>query len=186
MLKINEILLSLFLLFQLSSYCQNFEIITDKDVYKIDETILLTFKIDMFIDSIDLPVLNDFNLISGPNKSTSSSWNNNAAKTTSTWVYRLTSKTPGTITIITPVIYNKDTIIKTENKSIVVKEEKLTEAEQLEIEYNKFIAGTHPKGTFRYVIKDDFGYIEKRETLFSYKFYRKLTLKELKIIKGIN
>jgi hypothetical protein len=186
MSKLNRFLLSLFIVLQISGYSQTFEIITDKEVYKIDETIVLTYKIDILVDSINLPTLEGFNVISGPNKSTSSSWNTNVAQTNNTWIYRLTSKAPGTITIIAPVIYNKDTTVKTENKTIVVKEEKLTDAEQLEIEYNKFIVGTHPKGTFRYVIKDDFGYIEKRETLFSYKFYRKLTPKELKIIKGIN
>lgn len=67
----NLFLTTIFLISTAYSFGQEANVSTDKEEYKFDEIIELTFELNAKFDSIDIPDLEDFKIISGPNKSSS-------------------------------------------------------------------------------------------------------------------
>ncbi|WP_127845826.1 hypothetical protein [Psychroflexus aestuariivivens] len=72
----NLFLTTIFLISTVSTFGQQAKLTTGKEEYKFDEIIKLTFELNAKFDSIDNPGLENFKIISGPNKSSSVSIQN--------------------------------------------------------------------------------------------------------------
>lgn len=174
--------------------------VIEKHEYKIDETIEISFETDVKVDSIsdihffepDTKVdsigdihFSDFEVIQGPSESSSISITNGKAGYSYEVKYSLRALKSGKLIIDCPLFFISDKVLKGEKTTINIIEEYLTSDEKFEIRFNKFIANSYkPNDTFRYVIKDDIGYIEIFEG-YKWQFYRKLTKKEIKAIRKI-
>lgn len=167
------------------SYGQIISIKTDKEEYKIDEQIEVSFEIDSKADSIVLPLFEDFIIDSGPNKRSSLSTINGETTGTYAWAYKIRPKKSGVVIIQSPLFYIDSLQVKGENRSIHILKSKLSKAEIKEIEFLSFKNNAiKPKGTLRYILNDEFGYIEVFGDL-AWEFHRKMTAKEIKRMRKL-
>ena len=162
----------------------------DKDEFAVDEDIYIRFKIGFQEDSIHEPNFNGFQIIKR-NTTISTSMNNGEMVRTKTLLYVLkpfaamrSSALIEEYIIESPTFFVNGEEIKVWKKITVLVTEH-TKNEESNVKIRAFAENpTMPDGTYRYVISDDFGYIEICEKL-KWVFYRKLTDKEFKLIKGI-
>lgn len=166
-------------------YGQKIELETNKDSYKSDELIELTIKINQNIDSVKLNFDDNFKIVSVPNTSQSTSITNGETKISRSWIYHLRAYNSGKLKIESPFFYINGRKVQGKPKYIVVEPTKLTQKEMKEKEFKEFIEDAiKPTGTYRYIVKDDLGYIEKFEN-HTWHFYRKLTSDEIQSIQNI-
>jgi len=165
-----------------SKYAVSIEI--EKNEFSIAENIYVKFKIDFIEDSIQNPKFDGFKIVSGPNTSTSRNMVNGVTTQTKSISYVLKPNNSGDCVIESPIFFINGTEVKGQKK-ITVLNTALTKEEQSEVDFRKFVEGiTKKNGTYRYVVRDEFGYIEILQDI-KWEFYRKLTKKELKQIKKI-
>jgi uncharacterized protein YbcV (DUF1398 family) len=165
-----------------SKYAVSIEI--EKNEFSIAENIYVKFKIDFIEDSIQNPKFDGFKIISGPNASKSRNMVNGVTTQTKTISYVLKPNNSGDCVIESPIFFINGKEVKGQ-KIITILNTVLTKEEQSEVGFRKFVESPFKKeGTFRYVVSDEFGYIEISKGI-NWEFYRKLTEKELKQIKKI-
>ncbi len=152
---------------------------TEKNEYKIDETITLVYEAKAKVDSVDIFSGTNFIIISGPLKSNSSSTINGKTTYIYTLTYEIKALTTETIEIISPTFYIDNQKHKAEKLILTISGKKLTDKEIDEIEFNKFKdESIKPNGTLRFVLSDKYGYTEEFKD-FQWTFKRRLTKKEL-------
>ena len=190
-MKRTIILIFLNLSFLGTTLGQKILIETDVNVYHISDLIGVKITIDFEADSVSTPKFDGFKIMNPSGTSTSTSFTNGKKKVFNSFTYQLKPQKSGEIIINSPIFYIDDKKIKTSKKITVL--DKITEAEKTKmLRFKKFVtASQKPEGTFRYVIGNEFGYIEipKKEEGFDGKtdwtFYRQLTDEEFESIKKI-
>lgn len=157
---------------------------TDKKNYKFEETIIATFEINAKYDSLNLPDLKGFKLLDGQSKS-SYEKDNNEKKVSETIIYKLRPLESGLLMIPSPTYYINGKKIQGIHTFVKVDESKLTKEEAEKKDFQRFIEeGAKPKGTHRYIICKEKGYIERFGDL-GWEFYRQLTKEEIELIDKI-
>ncbi len=166
-------------------FAQDVSIEVEKEIYKFDEEIVITYKIDFKADSIKKPIFKNLKLIGGVAESSSMSVVNGEENYSKTWTYRLRPIQRGKIYIEIPSIFLNGKRIKSPKKTILVLDSKMTEQELKKHQFKIFVEDDlKPKGTYRYVLGETFGYIEIYGEL-DWEFHRKLTESEFSLIKKI-
>ena len=166
-----------------SGYTVSIEI--DKEEYSLAEYIYVRFKTNFVDDSIKYPDFKGFKIINGPNLSISTNMRGNEIKKTKSVFYVLKPYNSGEYVIESPIFFINGKEIK-DWKKITVLNTFRTKKEESEVKFKIFAeSAAKPNGTYRYVIGDEFGYIEIFENSCCWEFYRKLTNKEFKLIKTI-
>lgn len=166
-------------------YCQSVELTIKKDSYKIDEEFIILFESNVKIDSIGefKPVY--FKVLKGPNKNEFKSKKNGEEEYNLKIDYTLKPTKAGPLEIKSPVFYFEGNKIELESKYVTIIEDKVTEEEQFENDFDKFkAAAIKPKNTIRYVLFEDYGYIEIFDDL-KWNYKRRLTSKEVSKLKEI-
>ncbi|MBU9064581.1 BatD family protein [Phocaeicola vulgatus] len=179
----NLFLTTIFLISTAYSFGQEANVSTDKEEYKFDEIIELTFELNAKFDSIDIPDLEDFKIISGPNKSSSVSIQNGVTTEMETRTFRLRPIESGRLKINSPIFYKDGKEIKGKSIKIKVDPSNLTDKELKEKEYKEFIEdGIKPKGTTRIILHENKGYVEIFGEM-GWEFLRRLTSEEIEQIE---
>ena len=153
---------ALILLFSTAIYAQEVSIKTEKKEYKIDEIITLVYEVKVKVDSQTPLSGSNFTLVDGPKNRQSTTTRDSETTITFTTTYRVKANSPGTVEVISPT-FNFNNIQKKAAKLILqVSDAKLTDLEKDQINFNEFKHNSaKSKGTTRFVISDEFGYIEK-------------------------
>lgn len=181
----NLISMTIFLFSITFSFGQEAKVTTDKEEYKFDEIIELTFELNAKFDSIDIPDLEGFKIISGPNKSSSVSIQNGVTTESETRTFRLRPIESGRLKINSPTFYVDGKEIKGKAIKIKVDPTNLTDEELKEKEYKEFIKdGIKPKGTTRIILHENKGYVEIFGEM-GWEFLRRLTSEEIEQIEKI-
>ena len=176
---------TILLISTVSGYGQESKVRTDKAEYKFDEIIELTFELNAKFDSIDIPDLESFNIISGPNKSSSVSVQNGIKTESETRTYRLRPIESGRLKISSPIFYKDGKEIKGKAIKIKVDPSNLTDEELKEEEYKNFIEdGIKPKGTTRIILYENKGYVEIFGEM-GWEFLRRLTTEEIEQLEKV-
>ena len=172
-------LITILLAFYVSiTFSQDVSIETDKNKYKTDEKIEVKFKIDFYDDTVKFPAFEGFKIIGGPSVSSSTTIINGQKKYAKSWTYILRPVNSGILYINSPEFYLDGKLITADTKEISVLESEMTTQEQQEIKFRSFVEDNFkPEGTYRYVIYEDFGYIEVFKDL-KWNFHRRLTQDE--------
>jgi len=158
---------------------QNVIVKTEKNDYKIDETIKLVFEVNAKVDSTAQIKGTNFKVINVPRKNKSTSTVNGQTTLSYSLTYEIQAVNPGKLEIISPTFYIDNKEHKAENLLLTISGTKLTDKEIEEINFNKFKEKSiKPDGTIRIVISDNFGYIEEFKS-FEWKFKRRLSKKEI-------
>jgi hypothetical protein len=158
---------------------------TDKEEYKFDEIIELTFELNAKFDSIKVPDLESFKIISGPNKSSSVSIQNGVMTESETRTYRVRPIESGELKINSPTFFKDRKEITGKSIKIKVDPTNLTDEELIEKKYKEFIEdGIKPKGTTRIILHDNKGYVEIFGEM-GWKFHRRLTTEETEQLEKI-
>lgn len=179
------ILITLFLFSITYTFGQEATVTTDKMEYKFDEIIELTFKLNAKFDSLEIPNLENFKIISGPNESFSVSIQNGITTQSKTSTYRIKPLVSGQLKIMSATFYKDGKEIKGNPIIIKVDPSTLTDKEIQEKEYQNFIEdGIKPKGTTRIMLHESKGYIEILGER-GWKFHRRLTNEEIEQVKKI-
>jgi hypothetical protein len=156
---------------------------TDRDEYSLDEEIYVRFKTTFSDDSVQQPKFEGFRIIKGPSTSISSNMRGrDETEYTKYLSYTLKPNKIGTYIIESPIYFVNGMEIKVWKKIVILKT-KPSKKVQSDVKIKTF-AENPTEGTYRYVISEEFGYIEIRGSI-RWEFYRKLTNKELKLIKKI-
>lgn len=163
---------------------QTVEIEVEKTEYKFDEIIEVKFVIDFNEDSITASQFDGFELIDGPYTSSSTSIINGVKQYQKSLIYFLRPINSGDLVINSPTFFQNENRI-TNTKDITVLDSELTKEEKQNVEFNAFVEESFkPEGTIRYVINDDFGYIEIfKDNKWS--FHRRLSDEEIDKLKEI-
>ena len=156
---------------------------TDKNEFSIDENIYVKIKTNFEEDSFQEPNFEGFTII-GKTISNSISYNNGVRVRNRIMFYTLKPISSGEYTIKSPLFFVNGEKVQSQKK-ITVLDVTLKKQDKSELEIQAFANKIfYPEGTYRYVIGNEFGYIEisKNNT---WEFYRKLTEKEFNMIKKI-
>ena len=165
------------------SFGQEAKVTTDKEEYKFDEIIEVTFELNAEYDSIDLPDFEGFKLIGGPTKSSSVSIQNGEKTISESRTYRLRPLKSGRLKINSPTYFIDGDRIKGKPAKINVDPSNLTAEELEEKEFQEFIEdGIKPKGTTRIILHENKGYIEIFGEM-GWEFHRRLTAEEIEQIE---
>ena len=163
-------------------FSQTAKITTDKEKYKFDEIIEVTFDLNAKYDSIDLPDFEGFQVISGPNKSSSVSIQNGEKTVSESTTYRLRPLESGWLKINSPAYFIDGKKIRGKSAKIQVDPSNLTPAELREKEIQEFIEyGIKPKGTTKIILHENKAYMEIFGEL-GWEFHRRLTPEEIEQI----
>lgn len=172
------------------SFGQDVKFYTDKESYKINEKIELKLEIGM---KVDLPVLLD-SLEFDNFKTTNLPYNNSQVSMTRnsstnyyhySWTYILRPQKIGTFKLESPVFYSNGTKIDGIKRIVEIKSSDLNAQELKEFQFDAFIEDVNkPKGTYRYILNEEFGYIQKYDN-YKWVFYRKLSDDELELLNGV-
>ena len=158
---------------------QNVIVKTEKNGYKIDETIKIVFELNAKVDSTAQIKETNFKVINGPRKNQSTSTVNGQTTLSYSLTYEIQAQNPGKLEIISPTFYIDNEEYKAENLLLTISGTKLTEKDIEEINFNKFKdKSIKPDGTIRIVLSDNFGYVEEFKD-FKWTFKRPLTKKEV-------
>ena len=164
---------------------QEAKVITDKEKYKFDEIIEVTFLLNAEYDSIDLPEFEGFRIIGGPARNSSVSIQKGEKTISESSIYKLRPMVSGRLEIESPIYFIDGQEFKGKPVSIRIDPSNLTAGELEEKEIQEFIDdGIKPKGTTRIIIYENMGYIE----IFgekAWQFHRRLTSEEIERIKQI-
>jgi hypothetical protein len=165
--------------------CQGLKIKLEKLEYKVNDTIALTFETNVNVDSVDKIDLSQFEIIDGLSTNSTISKVNGITSNSYSMTLKISSIKPGKIKIIAPAIYNAGKKISGEEKYIEVTGKALTSEELKKREFKMLVNKSEkPKGTRRFIINEDMGYVELfNGTLWVYE--RKLTTEEIQILKDV-
>lgn len=181
----NLILTTIFLFSTAYTFGQEAKVTTDKEEYKFDEIIELTFELNAKSDSIDIPDLENFKIISGPNKSSTFSIQNGVTTESETRTYRVRPLESGRLKINSPTFFKDGKEIKGKSIKIKIDPSNLTDEELKEKEYKEFIEDSiKPKGTTRIILHENKGYVEIFGEM-GWKFHRRLTTEEIEQMEKI-
>ncbi len=134
---------------------------TDKEKYKFDETIEVTFEINAEVDSINSPDFKGFKLVGGPTKNTSISIINGEKTVRKYKTYQLRAIQSGHLRINSPNYFINGQIIKGKSIKIKVDSSNLNTEELAEKKIQEFIEDRiKPFGTIRILYYEDIGYME--------------------------
>jgi hypothetical protein len=157
----------------------------DKTEYSLYENIYITFRTDFEEDSLWHPKFEGLQYINGPKTSSSRSMRNGMTEYNKSWSYTLKPNNIGEYLIESPIFFIGGEKLKKYGQ-IIVLNTTLTKKQESEVEFKKFRESVFKlEGTYRYIVGDKFGYIEVRQGAMEWIFYRKLTSKEVKLIKKI-
>ena len=163
-------------------YAQDVTLKTEKKEYKIDETITLVFEIKAKVDSEGSLSGTNFTVIDGPKKRQSTATKDGKTIMTYTSTYRIKANSPGLMSLVSPTFYLNGQEKNAGNFTLKVKDDKLTEVEKDEINFNEFKENaTKHNGALRYVVSDNFGFIEQFNGS-QWEFKRRLSKEELTIL----
>ena len=167
------------------SYGQKVTFEFDKKKYKLHEKVEVTISIDFMEDSISTIDFNGFTIINRPSTSTSTSVVNGVKTYSKTMKYVIRPDEAGKFIIESPVFYVGGKKVVSKSLKIVILESELTEEELQASRFNAFIEDSiKPEGTYRYVLNEEYGYIEILKD-FMWVFSRRLTEEEFELIKKI-
>jgi len=165
----------------LSIYSVSIEI--DKDEYSLYEKVYVRFKIDFQPDSTHHPTFEGFTCF-GRNERIRSHLHDKEIKQIKIYDYELKPEKIGEYILESPTFFKNGKEIKVWKKIFVSNSTPSTQ-EYTGLKLSMFIENAFkPNGTKRYVVTDDFGYIEiSKDSKWEYQ--RKLSKKEIKMIKKI-
>lgn len=170
---------ALLLIFSTAFYAQEVSIKTEKKEYKIDEIITLIYEVKAKVDSQTALNGTNFTLVDGPKNRQSTTNKGTETTITFTSTYRVKANAPGTVEVFSPTFNFNNLQKKAENLVVKVSDKKLTEIEKDEINFNEFKDNSAKlKGTMRFVLSDNFGYIEKFNGS-QWEFHRRLSKDEV-------
>jgi len=173
-----------FFFIPIASQGQEVEILLNKQEYKVNEQIGITFQINTRVDSIGQTDFSDFDVLAGPSQTNSMSMINGVASSVAQVTYILKAKRTGTFKIKSPKFFQGNGIFIGNDATIVVKG-KITERDIKKAESERFANNPFkPKGTARYNTTGRVGYIEVFNG-FTWEYYRELNSKEIKKLKKI-
>jgi BatD DUF11 like domain len=173
----------LLILFFFNVYSQEASSKIDKLNYKLDEEINLVFIINQKFDSIKTFDLSDFKILEKPIESSSNTTINNKYEYEHKITCKISAKSPGKFKIIPPKYYFGNDEVTSDEITITIENDKLTDEENKAIVLKKMsIKPFKPEGTIRYTIIDGNGYIEEFKDK-NWVFLRILTKKEVKRLK---
>jgi hypothetical protein len=168
-----------------SVYCQTIGLTIKKDSYKIDEEFIILFESNVKVDSIGEFKPEHFKVLKGPNKNEFKSKKNGEEEYNLKIDYTLKPSKAGLLEIKSPAFYFEGNKIELESKYVTIIEDKVTEEEKFENDFDKFkAAAIKPKNTIRYVLFGDYGYIEMFDDL-KWNYKRRLTNKEVSKLNEI-
>jgi len=181
----NILLTTALLISSFVSFGQEAAVTTDKEQYKFDEIIEVTFELNAKYDSLDLPDFKGFKVIGGPTKSSSTSIKFGDTTISARRTYQLRPIESGRLKIYSPTYFIDGNRIEAKPAQVNVAPSNLTVEELEEKKFREFIEdGTKPKGTTRIVLFENKGYIE----IFSgigWELYRRLTSEEIERFERI-
>lgn len=181
----NLILTTILISSSAAIFGQEAKVITDKEKYKFDEIIEVTFELNAKYDSIDLPEFEGFKIIGGPAKNSSISIQNGEKTISESRIYKLRPIESGRLKIKSPSYFIDEQEFKGKPAKIEIDPSNLTVEELEEKEIQEFIEdGIKPKGTTRIIIYENKGYIEIFGEM-AWQFHRRLTSEEIERIKKI-
>jgi hypothetical protein len=161
-MKFNFIIFSCILFLVTKSNCQTAVIKVDKTEFRLEEEIKIIFEIDAKIDSATTVHLDEFNIISGPQDSQSTSTVNSETNYKKTTAYTITPKYPGIFTIESPQYSVQGKLITSNPVTITVENLKLTDVEKRLADLKKYAQSfKKDEGTVRFVVSGDVGYVEE-------------------------
>lgn len=167
-------------------YGQFISVNTDKTEYKVGEPIIITYQVNLPVDSTDKLIEKGFKIIRGPFTKSSTSTVDGSKRVTYSVTYELKALSPGKLKIVSPVFYINSLTHKANEVILEIVSNKLSAEEIDEINFNKFKnKQSLPNGMIRIVISEDYGYIEEFNNL-EWTFKRRLTVKEITKIKKVN
>lgn len=165
------------------AYSQEASTKIDKLNFKLDEEINLVFIVNKKFDSIKKVDLSDFKILEHPTESSNNTTINNKYEYEHKITCKISANSPGKYTIIPPKYYFKNNVVTSDEITITIENEKLTEDERKAIELKKIsLKLFKPEGTIRYTLIEDSGYIEEFKNK-NWVFLRILTKKEVKRLK---
>ena len=167
----------------LIAYSQEASTKIDKLNFKLDEEINLVFIVNKKFDSIKKVDLSDFKILEHPTESSNNTTINNKYEYEHKITCKIAAKSPGKYTIIPPKYYFQNNVVTSDEITITIENEKLTEDERKAIELKKIsLKLFKPEGTIRYTLIEDNGYIEEFKNK-NWVFLRILTKREVKRLK---
>lgn len=170
----------------ISIHAQEGYIKVEKDNYKIDELIKVTFYTFKKVDSVSYPNLENFSILTGPFTQQATSIVDGETKFQYVITYTLKAKKEGEIIIESPTYYSGLKTYSLKETHIKIERSNLTQQEQEDIRFQTFKdRSIHENGTKRYIIGEEFGYLEVFKDL-TWQFERKLSPAEYKKLKKIN
>ena len=166
-----------------SKYTLSIEV--DKDEYSLYENIYIIYKIDFQEDSIHYPNFEDFTIISKM-EHLSHNQQDSVVGQIKSKSYILKPNSIGEYILESPTFFINGEEIKGWKKITVSNVTQKNQEDNSEIKLRMFVEhdGLKPYGTYRYVVSDEFGYIEIFKVQ-KWEYYRKMTKKEFKIINKI-
>ncbi|MCF6348682.1 MAG: BatD family protein [Flavobacteriaceae bacterium] len=185
MLRINSYKLLVFLIILFSynwAIAQMIEVKIDKDTYSKNEIIEVEYISSVIIDSVQDQLFPDFKILKNkPSKIDKILIDKGKTYHYSYITYSLKPKKTGKLKIESPIFFTKKGLLKGKEIIVNIIDTSLSIRQS---EINKrayktkqlYKAVFKPKNTFRYVISDDIGYIEKRTKKVG--FFIKLFLKK--------
>lgn len=163
---------------------QDISIETDKKVYDLGEKIKLTIQNTSKTDSIYLPPSSGLTPLRGSTKNSSISMQNGKITYQNTWVYFLRPTRSGKLTIESPVLIIDEKEVKAKSIKVLVRDSNLSPEEMEKWRFNDFVEGSKTENTYRYILNEEFGYIEIYRN-FVWEFYRRLSNEELELIQKV-
>lgn len=174
------------LMLNLFAIGQEVNVGTDKNEYKLDELIRVTYDFNSHYDSVKYPVFEGLEKVGKPTGGSSTSSINGEKKVRHVLTFSLKPMKSGIVKIETPVYYVNGEIIHGEATEIKISSDKLSPIERKEKEVLEFGESIFkPDGTMRAVIHQDKGYLEIY-TGGKWEFKRMLTNKEIRMIGRLN
>ena len=134
----------------------------EKREYRIDETLLVFFRTAMIPDSTAPFDTSAFHIVSGPNRSSSSSYVNNVGTTSYELSYQLWPKRPGVLQLNVPVFYKDGATYSGRPSEVVVTGTAMSAKERHNMDLKLFrIKGVKPTRSQRVVFHKDLAYLEE-------------------------
>lgn len=170
---------ALILLFSIAIYAQEVVVKAEKSEYKIDEIITLVYEVKAKVDSQTPLSGTNFTLVDGPKNRQSTTTRDSETSITFTSTYRIKTNTAGKVEVISPTFNFNSIQKKAPNLILKVSNAKLTDIEKDQINFNEFKENSAKlKGTMRFVVSDNFGYIENFNGS-QWEFNRRLSKEEV-------
>lgn len=134
----------------------------ERRAYRLDESILITFKSEMIPDSTAPLDTTSFIIVYGPQTSSSTSYNNKVRKTSYELGYTLKARSWGSYLLAVPDFFKDSVAYSGLPITIEVSKANMSLSERHRMELKILInKGTKPKGSERVTMHGDLGYVEQ-------------------------